>query len=141
MRIFARVVIGSHVKVGDFVEIKNSIVGTGSKVSHLAYVGDSEIGQRVNVGCGVVTVNYDGFRKHKTMVGDDSFIGSNVNIIAPVNIGKGAYIATGSTITDDVADDDFAIARARQTTKPGYAKGLRVKLKRLHDEEAMRDGR
>lgn len=133
--------IGSRVKVGDFVEIKNSIVGTGSKVSHLAYVGDSEIGQRVNVGCGVVTVNYDGFRKHKTMVGDDSFIGSNVNIIAPVNIGKGAYIATGSTITDDVADDDFAIARARQTTKPGYAKGLRVKLKRLHDEEAMRDGR
>ncbi|PWI58442.1 bifunctional UDP-N-acetylglucosamine diphosphorylase/glucosamine-1-phosphate N-acetyltransferase GlmU [Sulfoacidibacillus thermotolerans] len=120
--------IGPGVKVGDFVEIKNSILGSGTKVSHLAYVGDSEIGERVNVGCGVVTVNYDGYQKHKTMIGNDSFIGSNVNLIAPLMLGEGVYVATGSTITDDLAQDDFAIARERQTTKKGYARGLRMKL-------------
>ncbi len=133
--------IGAEVKIGDFVEIKNSILGAGTKVSHLAYVGDSEIGQRVNVGCGVVTVNYDGFQKHKTWIGDDSFIGSNVNLIAPVTIGDGAYVATGSTITEDVVHDSFAIARQRQTTKIGYAKGLRTKLAQKHSNEATENGR
>ncbi|MCL6632521.1 MAG: bifunctional UDP-N-acetylglucosamine diphosphorylase/glucosamine-1-phosphate N-acetyltransferase GlmU [Alicyclobacillus herbarius] len=115
-------VIGSRVKIGDFVEIKKSIVGDDTKVSHLTYIGDAEIGRRVNVGCGAVTVNYDGEKKHLTRIGDDSFIGCNVNLVAPVSVGEGAYVAAGSTITDAVPDDGFAIARARQVTKPEYVR-------------------
>ncbi len=114
--------IGARVKIGDFVEIKKSVVGDDSKVSHLTYIGDAEIGRRVNIGCGAVTVNYDGERKHKTHVGDDSFIGCNVNLVAPVSVGEGAYVAAGSTITDAVPDNGFAIARARQVTKPDYVR-------------------
>ncbi|MCY0901904.1 MAG: bifunctional UDP-N-acetylglucosamine diphosphorylase/glucosamine-1-phosphate N-acetyltransferase GlmU [Firmicutes bacterium] len=120
--------IGEDVKIGDFVEVKNAIIGQGTKISHLAYVGDSDVGKNVNVGCGVVTVNYDGYRKHRSTIGDDSFIGSNVNLIAPVRVARGGYVATGSTITDDVGENDFAIARERQTTKPGYAPKLRARL-------------
>lgn len=112
--------IADRVKIGDFVEIKNSTIGDDSKVSHLAYVGDAEVGVGVNIGCGVVTVNYDGERKHKTIVGDHSFVGSNVNLIAPVVVGEGAYLVAGSTITEDVPNDGFAIARSRQVTKPNY---------------------
>lgn len=119
--------IGEHVKIGDFVEIKNSAIGDCTKVSHLAYVGDADIGQRVNIGCGVITVNYDGERKHKTVVGDDSFVGSNVNLIAPVKVGKGAYLCAGSTITDEVPDDGFAIGRSRQVTKSDYVKAWKRK--------------
>ncbi len=132
--------IGADVKIGDFVEIKNAKIGENSKVSHLAYVGDSDIGSNVNVGCGVVTVNYDGFQKHRTVVGDHCFVGSNVNLIAPVTIGNGAYIATGSTITDDVPVESFAIARERQTTKPDYANHLRRRLQDLHDSSSVRTG-
>ncbi|MCL6594009.1 MAG: hypothetical protein K6T31_08545, partial [Alicyclobacillus sp.] len=114
--------IGPRVKVGDFVEVKNSQIGADSKVSHLAYVGDADIGSRVNIGCGVVTVNYDGEHKHRTVVGDDSFIGSNVNLVAPVSVGEGAYVCAGSTVTDNVPADGFAIARARQVTKPNYVR-------------------
>ncbi len=114
--------IGERVRLGDFVEVKQSSIGDDSKVSHLAYVGDAVIGQRVNIGCGVITVNYDGERKHQTVVGDDSFVGSNVNLIAPVTVGAGAYVCAGSTITDEVPPDGFAIARARQVTKPDYVK-------------------
>ena len=121
--------IGAGAKIGNFVEIKNSVVGEGTKVSHLSYIGDSEIGSRVNIGCGVVTVNYDGYQKNRTVVGDDSFVGSSVNLIAPIQVGSEAYIATGSTITDEVPDGAFAIARERQTTKPEYATRLRMKLK------------
>jgi len=121
-------VIGADVKIGDFVEVKNATVGDHTKISHLSYVGDSDVGNNVNIGCGVVTVNYDGVRKHRTTIGDDSFIGSNVNLIAPVQVARGGYVATGSTITDDVAEDGFAIARARQTTKPEYASQLRARL-------------
>ncbi len=121
--------IGAGAKIGNFVEIKNSVVGEGTKVSHLSYIGDSEIGSRVNIGCGVVTVNYDGYQKNRTVVGDDSFVGSSVNLIAPIQVGREAYIATGSTITDEVPDGAFAIARERQTTKPEYATRLRMKLK------------
>lgn len=121
-------VIEAEVKIGDFVEVKNSTIGRATKISHLSYVGDSDVGARVNIGCGVVTVNYDGYRKHRTTIGDDSFVGSNVNLIAPVTLARKAYVATGSTITDDVAEDDFAIARERQTTKSGYARKLRAKL-------------
>ncbi len=130
--------IGSDTKIGDFVEIKNAVIGEGTKVSHLAYVGDSDVGKGVNMGCGVVTVNYDGFGKHRTVIGDNSFVGSNVNLIAPVTVGAGGYIATGSTITDDVPEQAFAIARERQTTKPDYANHLRLRLKDLHDSSAGR---
>lgn len=119
--------IGKHVKIGDFVEVKNSEIGDYTKVSHLAYVGDAEVGQNVNVGCGVITVNYDGEEKHKTVIGDRSFVGSNVNLIAPVVVGEGAFITAGSTVTDEVPNDAFAIARVKQTTKPNYVKAWKAK--------------
>jgi len=115
--------IGARVKIGDFVEIKNSTIGEDSKVSHLAYVGDAQIGKRVNVACGVVTVNYDGRQKHQTVVGDDSFVGCNVNLVAPLTVGEGAYLCAGSTVTEDVPNDGFVIGRARQITKDNYVKG------------------
>lgn len=120
--------LGSDVKIGDFVEVKASTIDDGSKVSHLAYVGDAEVGKEVNIGCGVVTVNYDGFSKHKTVIGDEAFIGSNANLVAPVTIGKGAFIVAGSTITENVGEGDMAIARDRQTTKKGYAVTLKARL-------------
>ncbi len=120
--------IGERVKIGDFVEVKNSNIGNDTKVSHLAYIGDSDVGTGVNVACGVVTANYDGFRKHRTIIGHDSFVGCNVNLVAPVEIGDGSYIATGSTITEPVPAGSFAIARERQTTKVGYAAVLRTRL-------------
>ncbi|NTU24373.1 bifunctional UDP-N-acetylglucosamine diphosphorylase/glucosamine-1-phosphate N-acetyltransferase GlmU [Brevibacillus sp. HB1.2] len=116
--------VGEEAKVGDFVELKNSRLGKGAKVAHLSYIGDSDIGEHVNVGCGTITVNYDGVRKHKTIVGDHAFIGCNANLIAPVTIGEGAYVAAGSTITDDVPNDALAIARERQSIKEQYAKRL-----------------
>jgi bifunctional UDP-N-acetylglucosamine pyrophosphorylase/glucosamine-1-phosphate N-acetyltransferase len=120
--------LAAGVKVGDFVEIKNASVGTGSKVPHLSYVGDAEIGAGVNIGCGVITANYDGVAKHRTVIGDGAFIGSNSNLIAPVTVGRNAYVVAGSTITSDVGDDDLAIARSRQVNKPGYAKVLRARI-------------
>ncbi|WP_272867722.1 bifunctional UDP-N-acetylglucosamine diphosphorylase/glucosamine-1-phosphate N-acetyltransferase GlmU [Ferroacidibacillus organovorans] len=127
-------VVGEDAKVGDFVELKNATLGSRSKVSHLAYVGDASVGSDVNIGCGVVTVNYDGFQKHQTVIEDESFIGSNVNLIAPVHIGRGGYVATGSTITEDVEMDDFAIARERQVNKKGYARVLRARLATRYTE-------
>jgi bifunctional UDP-N-acetylglucosamine pyrophosphorylase/glucosamine-1-phosphate N-acetyltransferase len=125
---FAYVRPGSHIaagaKIGDFVELKNARVGKGSKVPHLSYIGDAEIGESVNIGCGTITVNYDGAKKHKTIVGDHAFIGCNSNLIAPVTIGNNAYVAAGSTINQDVPDDALAIARERQVNKPGYAAKL-----------------
>lgn len=114
--------LGKNVKIGDFVEVKKSIIGDNSKSSHLAYIGDAEVGKDVNIGCGVVFVNYDGKNKHKTTVGDGAFIGSNSNLVAPVNIQNGGYVACGSTITDDVEEGDLAIARARQVNKKGLGK-------------------
>lgn len=107
--------IGSNVKIGDFVEVKKSEIKDNSKVSHLTYIGDAEIGRNVNVGCGVVTVNYDGVKKHKAIVGDYAFIGCNVNLVSPVEVKEHAYIAAGSTITDEVPGYSLAIARSRQT--------------------------
>jgi bifunctional UDP-N-acetylglucosamine pyrophosphorylase/glucosamine-1-phosphate N-acetyltransferase len=120
--------LGDDVKVGDFVEIKSATIDDGSKVSHLAYVGDAKVGKDVNIGCGVITVNYDGYSKFETVIEDNAFVGSNVNLIAPVRIGKGAFVVAGSTVTQDVGEDDFAIARERQTNKKGYAKTLRARL-------------
>lgn len=114
--------LGRKVKVGNFVEVKKSIVKEGAKLPHLSYIGDAEIGERTNVGCGSITVNYDGKNKFKTIVGNDAFIGCNTNLIAPVTLGDFALTAAGSTITDDVPNDSLAIARVRQTTKDGYFK-------------------
>ncbi len=107
--------IGENVKIGNFVEVKNSSIGEGSKLPHLQYIGDTDMGSGVNVGCGTVTCNYDGKSKYRTTIGDNAFIGCNTNLVAPVNVEDGAYIAAGSTITKDVPKDNLAIARARQT--------------------------
>ena len=109
--------VGREVKVGDFVELKNSVIGAGTKISHLTYVGDADVGERVNFGCGTVTVNYDGDGKFRTVIGDDAFIGCNTNLVAPVQVGAAAYTAAGSTITQDVPPQSLAIARAHQTVK------------------------
>lgn len=119
--------IGHEVKVGNFVEVKKSSMADGSKASHLSYIGDAEIGKDVNLGCGSITVNYDGKNKFLTKIGDGAFIGCNSNLIAPVTIGEGAFVAAGSTITDNVEDDSLAIARARQVNKPNYADKLNHK--------------
>ena len=111
--------LADHVHIGDFVEVKNSFIGVGTSVSHLTYVGDSDVGRNVNFGCGCVTVNYDGVNKHRCRIGDNAFIGCNTNLVAPVEVGDNTFIAAGSTITDAVADGDFAIARARQVNKKG----------------------
>ena len=113
-------VIGEGCKLGNFVEVKNSVLGKETKVSHLTYVGDSDVGGNVNVGCGVVFVNYDGAKKHRSTVGDGVFIGCNTNLVAPVTVGDGAYIAAGSTITEDIPENQLAIARARQINKPDW---------------------
>ncbi|MCD5002035.1 bifunctional UDP-N-acetylglucosamine diphosphorylase/glucosamine-1-phosphate N-acetyltransferase GlmU [Enterococcus saccharolyticus] len=116
--------IHENAHVGNFVEIKNAVVGEGTKVGHLSYVGDATLGKDINVGCGVVFVNYDGKKKHRTVVGDHSFIGSSVNIIAPVEIEANSCVAAGSTITDDIPEHALAIARARQVNKEDYAKKI-----------------
>ncbi len=119
--------VGCGCRIGDFVELKNSVIGDGTKVSHLTYVGDSDVGRRVNFGCGTVTVNYDGNHKYRTTIGDDVFLGCNTNLIAPVTVEDGAYTAAGSTITEDIPSDALAIARARQSVKPDWAKKHRAK--------------
>jgi len=115
--------IGKNVKIGDFVEVKNARISDNSKVSHLSYVGDGHVGENVNIGCGVVFSNYDGKVKSKTIVEDNAFVGCNVNLVAPVTVKKGAYIAAGSTITDEVPEEALGIARCRQTNKLEWAKG------------------
>ena len=115
-------------RVGNFVEVKNSVIGQGSKSAHLSYLGDSELGKRINIGCGSITVNYDGVNKHKTKIGDDTFIGCNSNLIAPISIGKSNIIAAGSTVTESTDDNSFVIARTKQTEKENYAEKLWKKL-------------
>ena len=112
--------VGNKCKVGDFVEIKNSKLGDGAKASHLTYVGDSDVGERVNLGCGVVFVNYDGSKKYRSVVEDDAFIGCNVNLVSPVHVGRNAYVAAGSTITNDVPDGALYVARAKGKSLEGW---------------------
>lgn len=121
-------VIEDNVKIGDFVEVKNSVVGEKTSLAHLTYIGDSDFGKGINVGCGVVTVNYDGQNKFRTTVEDGAFIGCNTNLIAPVKVGKGAYIAAATTITKDVGDESLVFGRVRQEEKPNGAVG-RIKKK------------
>lgn len=112
--------VGKEVKVGDFVEIKNANIGNGTKISHLTYIGDSDVGERVNFGCGTVTCNYDGKKKYRTTIGDDCFVGCNTNFVSPINVGDGVYIAAGSTITEDIPEGSLSIARARQVNKDNW---------------------
>ncbi|MEO4055557.1 bifunctional UDP-N-acetylglucosamine diphosphorylase/glucosamine-1-phosphate N-acetyltransferase GlmU [Solibacillus sp. CAU 1738] len=119
--------LGNHVKIGNFVEVKKSTLGDDSKVSHLSYIGDAEVGSNVNIGCGSITVNYDGKNKHKTTIEDDVFVGCNTNLVAPITVRKGAFIAAGSTITKEVPEEALAIARARQENKLGYVNKLNSK--------------
>lgn len=113
--------IGSNVKIGDFVEVKNAVIGNYSKASHLAYIGDAEVGENVNIGCGVVFVNYDGVRKHRSVVGDNAFIGSNANLVAPVTVGKSGFVAAGTTVTLDVPENALCVGRVKQKIIEGWA--------------------
>jgi bifunctional UDP-N-acetylglucosamine pyrophosphorylase/glucosamine-1-phosphate N-acetyltransferase len=126
---FARLRPGAHMdagsKAGNFVEIKNSKIGKNSKINHLSYIGDAEIAEFVNVGAGTITCNYDGFNKHKTVIGAGTFVGTHSSLVAPVTIGAGAYLATGGIITENVPDDALAVGRSKQTNKEGWAKRYR----------------
>ena len=123
--------IADNVHIGNFVEVKNSTVDEGSKLPHLLYVGDSDVGKDVNFGCGCVTVNYDGRNKSRTTVKDGAFIGCNTNLVAPVTVGENAFTADGSTITEDIPDNALAIARNRQTTKKDWV-NIKKPYKRQH---------
>ena len=114
--------LANKVKIGNCVEIKKAIIGEGTKIPHLSYMGDCEIGQKCNIGCGTITCNYDGFNKSKTIIGNNTFVGSNVNLVAPVKLGDNTFVAAGSTITDDVPEYSLAIARQRQINKEGWNK-------------------
>jgi bifunctional UDP-N-acetylglucosamine pyrophosphorylase/glucosamine-1-phosphate N-acetyltransferase len=118
--------IHDEAKIGNFVELKKTTLGKGSKASHLSYLGDAEIGERVNVGCGSITVNYDGKNKFLTRIEDGAFIGCNSNLVAPVTVGKSAYVAAGSTITKDVPEEALSVARARQVNKENYVNKLNI---------------
>jgi bifunctional UDP-N-acetylglucosamine pyrophosphorylase/glucosamine-1-phosphate N-acetyltransferase len=113
--------VGERAHVGNFVELKKTTLGRGSKANHLSYLGDSTIGENVNIGAGTITCNYDGVSKHPTVIEDGAFIGSDSQLVAPVRVGKGAYVAAGSSITEDVPPDSLAIARGKQVNKEGWA--------------------
>jgi len=114
-----RVGVGAH--VGNFVELKNTRLGAGAKASHLAYLGDAEIGDKTNIGAGTITCNYDGAQKHRTRIGKEVFVGSNSTLVAPIEIGDESYIGAGSVITDPVPKDALALGRGRQVVKEGWA--------------------
>lgn len=118
--------LGENVRIGNFVEVKKSVIGNESKVSHLSYIGDAEIGNQVNVGCGSITVNYDGKNKYITTIEDNVFVGCNVNLIAPITVKEGSFVAAGSTISKDVPENALAIGRARQENKENYASKLKL---------------
>ena len=119
--------IHDKVKIGNFVEVKNSTVGVGTKLPHLTYIGDSDIGGGVNMGCGCITVNYNGKKKYRTIIEDDAFVGCNSNLVAPVKVGKGSYVAAGSTITKDVPENSLGVGRGRQVNIDGWAEKYRQK--------------
>ncbi len=123
-------VVGKRCHVGAFVQLKNCVLGEDTKMSHLTYVGDADVGDRVNFGCGTVTSNYDGFAKHRCVIGDDAFIGCNTNLVAPVKVGEGAYIAAGTTATKDIPADALAVARVRQENKEGWA----ARNRKMHEK-------
>jgi bifunctional UDP-N-acetylglucosamine pyrophosphorylase / glucosamine-1-phosphate N-acetyltransferase len=118
-------VLAEKVKIGNFVETKAALLGTGAKLNHLSYIGDAEVGAHTNIGAGTITCNYDGFIKHKTIIAENAFIGSNSALVAPVNIGAGAYVGSGSVVTKDVPADALTLARGRQVNKAGWARSFR----------------
>jgi bifunctional UDP-N-acetylglucosamine pyrophosphorylase/glucosamine-1-phosphate N-acetyltransferase len=118
--------IGEDAHIGNFVEVKNTTIGKGAKANHLAYLGDASVGPKSNIGAGSITCNYDGYDKHHTEIGANAFIGTNSSLVAPVKIGEGAYVGSGSVITEDVPDDALALGRGRQAVKPGWAKNFRA---------------
>ena len=120
-------VVGEGSKIGAFVQLKNCNLGRGTKMAHLTYVGDSDVGDDCNFGCGTITCNYDGFHKHRTTIGSHVFVGCNTNFVPPVTVGDGAFIAAGTTVTEDVPKDAMAIGRARQAVKEGWAEENRRK--------------
>src|SRR5882762_108628 len=120
--------IGEGAHVGNFVETKKIKLGKGSKANHLTYLGDAEIGAGVNIGAGTITCNYDGVNKHKTIIGDGVFVGSDTTLVAPIRLGSGAYVGAASCLTDDVPEDSLAVARARQMNKEGWAKTKREQM-------------
>lgn len=120
-------VVGEGSKIGAFVQLKNCNLGAGTKMAHLTYVGDSDVGENCNFGCGTVTCNYDGFQKHRTTIGRNVFVGCNTNFVPPVTIGDGAFIAAATTVTEDIPGDAMAIGRTRQTVKEGWAAANREK--------------
>jgi len=117
--------LGAHVKIGNFVETKKIVMGYGSKASHLTYLGDATIGKDVNIGCGTITCNYDGVRKHRTVIGDGVFVGSDVQFVAPITVGENALIAAGTTVTQDIPPDSLALARTPQVNKIDWVKKKR----------------
>ncbi|MDO1583636.1 bifunctional UDP-N-acetylglucosamine diphosphorylase/glucosamine-1-phosphate N-acetyltransferase GlmU [Rhizobium oryzicola] len=128
--------LASSSRVGNFCEVKNAAIGEGAKVNHLTYIGDATVGAGSNIGAGTITCNYDGVNKHETIIGDNAFIGSNSALVAPVSIGNGAYVASGSVITENVPDDALAFGRARQEVKPERAKVVRERALALKAEKA-----
>jgi bifunctional UDP-N-acetylglucosamine pyrophosphorylase/glucosamine-1-phosphate N-acetyltransferase len=116
-------------KVGNFVELKKTTLGKGAKVNHLAYLGDADVGEETNIGCGTITCNYDGVMKHQTHIGKHAFIGSDTQLIAPISVGDNAYVASGTTLTEDVPAGALALSRAELTVKPDYANRLKARLK------------
>jgi bifunctional UDP-N-acetylglucosamine pyrophosphorylase / glucosamine-1-phosphate N-acetyltransferase len=130
--------IGEQAHIGNFVEVKNASVGRKAKANHLAYLGDATVGEGANIGAGTITCNYDGFDKHRTNIGDGAFIGTNSSLVAPVRIGEGAYIASGSVITDDVPKDALALGRGRQAVKIGWARTFRERKRKERKERKAR---
>jgi bifunctional UDP-N-acetylglucosamine pyrophosphorylase/glucosamine-1-phosphate N-acetyltransferase len=139
---FARLRPGNHLKagarIGNFVELKKSTLGEGTKAMHLTYLGDAKIGAKTNIGAGTVTCNYDGFHKYPTTIGNKVFIGTNSALVAPLRVGDGAYVAAGSTITENVPPDALGIARGRQEIKPGWAAKKRRELAAEKPKKAVR---
>ena len=132
--------LGANVHLGNFVEVKKSVLHAGVKAGHLSYLGDAEIGEKTNIGAGTITCNYDGVNKSKTTIGANAFIGSNSSLVAPVTIGDGAYIASGSVVTKDVEPDALALGRARQENKPGYAPRIKARAMAIKQQKSGKTG-
>ena len=127
--------LADHVHIGNFVEVKNSTLGSGAKANHLSYLGDGDIGAKSNIGAGTIFCNYDGYFKHRTTIGKNAFVGSNSALVAPISLGDGSFVGSGSVITEDVPSDALALGRARQTTIPGWAELYHRDMKIKKDQE------
>jgi bifunctional UDP-N-acetylglucosamine pyrophosphorylase/glucosamine-1-phosphate N-acetyltransferase len=127
--------VKSKAKIGNFVEVKKSIIGRGSKANHLSYIGDSLLGEDVNIGAGTITCNYDGLEKHQTIIGNRVFVGSNVELVAPVKVGSGSSIGAGTTVTKDVPEGALAISRVKQKNIRGWSKKIEHRRKKMRSKK------